>query len=91
MNKNILPQYKLSIEELQKNLTMSRSQVAEMELEKLESRRKYEIRIKEVEDENRELVNSFTKLKLERKLYADRIKEIEGEAEEEKERLIDEN
>lgn len=53
LNKNILPQYKVSIEELQKNLSVSRAQVAELELERLESRRKYEMRIKELEEDNK--------------------------------------
>ena len=35
MNRNLLPQYKCSIEELQKNLGVARAQIAELELERL--------------------------------------------------------
>jgi hypothetical protein len=68
-----------------------RSQLSENEYEKMAIKKKYEERLKEADYKYNEVFKECRKIKLEKKIYENKLEELEADVEEEKERLMGEN
>ena len=83
--------FKEAIDKLKKNLVQVRGQLSENEYEKMQMKKKWEEKAKEWEYKYNEVFKESRRLKLEKKIYENKMQELEAEVEEEKERLNAEN
>jgi len=91
INRDIIPQYKSAVEKLKKSLQQCRTRIADLEQEKLAARHSYEAKVKELEKVNRELTSNITRVMLENKVYQGRLEQLQGEVDEQNDRLQDED
>lgn len=91
MEKEQIPMFKQAIEKLKKNLGQVRGQLSENEYEKLQLKKKYEEKLKEAQYKYNEIFKECRKIKLEKKIYENKLEQLEADVQEEKERLMGEN
>lgn len=76
MEKEQIPIFKEAIEKLKKNLSQVRSQLSENEYEKIQLKKKYEEKMKEMEYKYNEVFKECRKIKLEKKIYENKLEEM---------------
>ena len=81
LEKEQIPMFKEAIDRLKKNLTQVRGQLSENEYEKMQLKKKYEEKAKEWEYKYNEAFKESRKLELEKKIYENKLQELEAEVE----------